>query len=114
MSDRKPAGSPGPFQVHVDDNYRYLDEAASAPGPSFQRYADAVEWCRQRVEASLAECHEPGMGSGELLARHRASGDDPWVTPVPEGEPHWSAWEYAAEAADRICTSEASAPAPST
>ena len=114
LSDRNPEVSPGPFQVHLADDGHYLDEAASAPGPSFRRYADALEWCRERVESSLREYWKPGMTAAELFDFYRAAGEDPWVTPVPEGEPHWSAWEYAAETANRICSAAASDPAPSS
>lgn len=102
MRDPTPARSPGPFQVYLDDHYRFLDEADSAPGPSFQRFADAVEWCRARVEESLRECWLPGLTAEELLGRYKRLGDDPWLMPGPRDE-HWSASDYAAEIAGRIC-----------
>jgi hypothetical protein len=102
VRDRPVEVSAGPFQVYVDDNYRFLDEDARSPGPCFRRYEDAVAWCRERVEASVEECREAGMTAAQLLARYKSFGDDPWIVPCPDGAEHFSAWEYAEEVARRI------------
>jgi hypothetical protein len=111
VRDRPSSGSPGPFQVFVSDNDRYFfDDGASSPGPSFRRYEDALDWCRRRVEASVEECWEPGLNAAQLFARYKGFGDDPWVLPVPEGAPHFSAWEHAEQVARRLCAERGAAP----
>lgn len=90
------------FRVVVDDNFHYMDPSERYDGPEFSTYAEAVEWCRQCVDRSLAELYEPGMTAEKLIRQYRMFGEDPWVTPTIEGQ-RWSAWTYADEAAQRIC-----------
>ena len=90
------------FTVLIDDNYHFMDEDERATGPSFATYGEAVSWCQTFLERHLEELAKPGMSAADLIAGYRSFGDDPWITPEPEGT-HFSAWDFVEEIAERVC-----------
>jgi hypothetical protein len=100
-SDASP-GADQPYRVLIDDNFHFMDEASRTTGPTFATYAEAVCWCQAFLEQHLLEMLRPGMSGASLIAGYKGFGEDPWITPEPEGE-HFSAWEFVEAIADRVC-----------
>lgn len=97
----------GKFTVLVDDNYHYMDESERRFAGTFDAFEVAVARCKDIVDASLRDCHEPGMTASELFGRYKMFGEDPFIkTDDPVGG-SFSAWEYAEEKAKEICPAEA-------
>jgi hypothetical protein len=97
-SDDKLKGPVGggvlPFTVFVDDNFHYKDSSARNKNGEYDTYDAAVAACKVIVDESLLENYVKGMSADDLYQRYMMFGEDPWVTPAPEGE-HFSAWDYA-------------------
>jgi hypothetical protein len=89
------------FQVFIDDNYHFMDEDKRTTGPTFATYGEAVAWCQTYLERHLQELAKPGMSAADLIAGYKSFGDDPWITPEPEGT-HFSAWDFVEEVAGRV------------
>lgn len=90
------------YRVLIDDNFHFMDESERAPGPTFATYAEAVAWCQAFLERHLQEMLRPGMCAADLIAGYKSFGEDPWITPEPEGT-HFSAWNFVEEVAERVC-----------
>lgn len=93
--------SPTKFTVYVDDNYHYQDESERYKLGEFDSYDEAVKECKKIVDEFLSGHHE-GKKSEELLSEYQQYGEDPWITPEPEGK-HFSAWDYAEERCKVLC-----------
>lgn len=94
------------FKVFVDDNYHYMDkESRYSLGP-FESYSEALARATAIVDAFLQQCHEPGMTSNELVESHIMFGEDPFIIPVPAGEPRFSARDYARARCIELCRDE--------
>ena len=91
---RRTAETIKPFAVFIDDNFDYMATSARSKHREYETYEAAVAACKAIVDASLAEQYARGMRADELYQRYVMFGDDPWVTPAPEGE-RFSAWDYA-------------------
>ena len=83
------------YQVWVDDNFHYMDEDERSSGGRYETYEEALQRAHEIVELSLDESYKPEMGAAELGFYYRSFGEDPWITPTPEGEEQFSAWTYA-------------------
>lgn len=94
------------FEVHVADNFHYMDENEVYTHGDFESWADAVAAARKIVDRCLAEYMKPGITADKLYQYYVAFGDDPFITPVPEGE-KFSAWDYAKERCRKLCGSHA-------
>jgi len=92
----------GPFWVSTDDNFHFMDASERARGPSFATYEAAVEECRRIVDASLRHLNKPGTTAEQLYDDYMDFGADPFITPVPPGAVHFSAWGYAEARAKEI------------
>ncbi len=66
-------------------------------------YEAAVAVCKAIVNDYLAEAYQAGMSADELYKNYVAFGEDPWVSPIPEGEERFSAWNYAEARSKEIC-----------
>lgn len=94
-TDKRPVGGTSmTFAVLVDDNFHYMDTSARYKLGEYETYEAAVAACKAIVDEALAENYVKGMRADELYQRYVTFGEDPWVTPTPEGE-HFSAWDYA-------------------
>jgi hypothetical protein len=93
-----------PFELFVDDNYHYMDEAHRYSVATFASWEEAVAAAKRIVDEFLAEAYRPGMTSGELYRSYTGFGEDPFVAPEPEE--HFSAWDYARGRCRELCTDE--------
>jgi len=95
--------SPVEFTVFVDDNFHYQDEDERYRLGVYPTYEAALEACRTLVDQDLANFFKPGMTAAALIAQYTRFGEDPWITPTPEGTDRFSAWNYARERAATLC-----------
>ena len=88
------------YTVYVDDNFHYMDEDYRGKHSEYDSYEKAVEACKAIVEYDLSDLLSQCRARGEeltakkLYGYYTTFGDDPWITPEPEGR-HFSAWDYA-------------------
>ena len=87
------------FTVYVDDNFHYMDESKRIELGMFPTYAGALSACKEIVDDFLRSNYKPEMTAVELISIYKNFGDDPWISPDPEG---FSAWKYAEERAREI------------
>jgi hypothetical protein len=93
------------YRVMIDDNFHYMDESERDEHGTFKIYEEAVEAAKQIVDKSLRWERKQSKNPGdpkELYERYTNFGDDPFVTPEPEGQ-HFSAWGYAEQRCHEIC-----------
>lgn len=62
----------------------------------------ALSEARGIVDQCLSEYHKPGMTADEVFHMYMLFGDDPSISPVPDGQ-GFSAWDYARERAGVLC-----------
>lgn len=113
-SGHDPASSPpeeaaGPvgYTVLVDDNFHHGDADERYGAGEFVNYEEAVAACRARVEADLLHAYAPGMTADDLYKTYTAFGEDPFIPQLPPvGMPSFSAWDYARERCQVICSVE--------
>src|SRR3954466_15601930 len=89
----------------VDDNFHYMDADEHWQYGTFASAGEAIAACRYLVEQSLAEFYKQGMTAAQLCEQYTSFGDDPFVI-APEGceKVRFSAWDYASERAEAMCT----------
>ena len=92
------------FELFVDDNYHYMDEESRYRVGSFASYSEALAKAKAIVDDFLEDSHQPGMTSKELFEVYVGFGEDPFI--VPEGEPYFSAWDYARVRCMELCRDE--------
>lgn len=88
------------FEIWIDDNFHYMDEDERYSGGRYTTYEEALRRAYEVVEHSLGESYKPGMTATELYSSYTSFGEDPWITPTPEGVEAFSAWKYAEKRAD--------------
>ena len=89
------------FDLHVADNFNYMFEDAYKHG-EYATWPEALAAAKHIVDRCLAEYHTPGMKADELYEQYTTFGDDPQISPVPDGE-RFSGWEYAKLRCAAIC-----------
>jgi hypothetical protein len=89
------------YTVFVDDNYHYMDESERYQHGVFETAEEAVAACEKIVDESLQWAYHPGMTSGELMEGYVTFGEDPWISPPPEGG--FSARDYARGRCKELC-----------
>ena len=82
------------FEVLVDDNFHYHDESERFKHGEFETYQEAVNACKEIVDAELLGLYKKGTSAAELYASYTSFGEDPFIRPAPK-EDRFSAWEYA-------------------
>ncbi len=82
------------YKVFVDDNSRYMDEPARYEKGEYDSYAAAVAACEAIVNQYLSGAFKAGMSADDLFGSYISFGEDPFITPEPEGF-HFSARDYA-------------------
>ena len=92
------------YEVLVDDNYHYMDENERHSAGVFQTYGEALEHAKRIVDESLRHLLEPGKDIADLIASYLMFGEDPWISPTPDGTERFSARDYARERALEILT----------
>lgn len=93
------------YRVLVDDNFHYMEEDERRELGTFGSAEEAVAACRKIVDGWLAENFKPGMTASELYESYVSFGEDPFVVAPPGAERvSFSAWEYAMERTQAVCS----------
>ena len=97
------------FQVLADDNFHAYDEGERYQQGVYDTLDEAIAMCRAIVDRDLAHQYEPGMTADELYHRYTSFGEDPFIRDtahalIPSGEVPFSAWTYAKQRSDEMCT----------
>ena len=90
------------YEVFVDDNFHYMDEEERYSAAVFPTYGEALAHAKQIVDKSLLDLHEPGKSADDLMASYVQFGEDPWISPTPEGTERFSARDHARQRALEI------------
>jgi hypothetical protein len=87
------------YEVRIDDNFHFADEAERVTHGQFETAAEAVAACRFIVDEFLVGALEPGMSATALYDLYTSFGDDPFVVSAdPKASSvGFSAWQYARE-----------------
>ncbi len=108
MNNEDSSEAPG-FTVYVDDNFHFMDENSRWEKGPYSTYEEALKYCEYLVGINMEEMAEGGKKTGaEALGAYAMYGDDPWISPTPEGVPKFSARKYAKTLADAMDASVAS------
>ncbi len=91
------------YRILVDDNYHFMDEDERYEAGAFDDYAEALAKCEAIVDECLQEQLKPGMSAEALLSAYRSFGEDPWISPTPDGVGRFSAWDYAEQRSVEVC-----------
>lgn len=97
------------YAVYVDDNFHYQDESERYHLGDFPTLGAAVAACRKIVDDYLASAFKPGMSAAELYNSYTSFGEDPFIRTKAPGSLHFSAWTYAKERCEAICSGRARA-----
>ena len=95
---------PRSYTVFVDDNYHYMDESERYQLGVYTTVEEAVSACKKIVDDFLQSAHMPGMTSDQLLTQYIMFGEDPWISPKPEGG--FNARDYARGRCSEHCRAE--------
>ena len=90
------------FVVRVADNFHYMDESEAYDHGCYPTWEEALLVARRIVDPCLADYQKPGMTADELFHMYASFGDDPYISPGPDGQ-RFSAWDYARERAGVLC-----------
>ena len=90
------------YKVFVDDNFHYMDESERYGSGEYESYDVAITACKAIVDEFIAENYSEGMSADDLYAGYVMFGEDPFISPEPEGV-HFSAWDYAKQRCSEIC-----------
>ncbi len=85
----------GTFTVYIDDNFHYMDESERYTYGEYETYEQAVEACKAIIDKELESFNKNTDNDMNVYAQHCMFGEDPWITPTPEGKKHFSARDYA-------------------
>ena len=91
------------FEVFVDDNFHYQDESERYRFGEYETYEKAAEICRGIVDRQLLHLYKQGDSAAELYFSYTSFGEDPFIRPAPK-EDRFSAWDYARQRCEEICT----------
>ena len=94
-----------PFEVIVDDNFHYMDEAERYVLGSFETFEAALDAAKRIVDEYLASAYRPGITVEELYESYTSFGEDPFIktSEVQAGAGAFSAWRYARERCAILC-----------
>ena len=90
------------YTVYVDDNFHHMDESYRYELEQYDTWSDAVKVCKMIVDENIKSYIQEGIDVADLYRHYTSVGDDPWVTPVPEGLQYFSAWSYAKALTDKL------------
>jgi hypothetical protein len=90
------------YRVYVDDNFHYMEESERYLAGSFDDCQKAIEKCKEIVDSCLLHEYKQDMAAGELLARYKSFGEDPWIS-TSDKKCKFSAWSYAEQRSKEIC-----------
>ena len=84
------------YTVYVDDNFHYMDEDERYVAGTFATYEEALAKAESMLRRDLDEHLARGGAREEWFSSYHMFGEDPWISPTPEGEPRFSARDYVA------------------
>ncbi len=67
------------YEVHIDDNFHYMDESERYSVGSYRSLEKAIEKCRKMTIRSLKDLYEKGITPEKLSAQWSMFGDDPFI-----------------------------------
>jgi hypothetical protein len=85
--------------VYVDENSHYREEDERYTKGVYTTYEEALTIAKGMLEQDLQRSLENGKTAQEWLDLYFMFGEDPWISPTPEGVEKFSAWDYARELA---------------
>jgi len=88
------------YKVIVADNFNYMDESESYTAGSYATLEEAIVKCKEIVDSYLDSSYQSGMTSDQLYDSYKSFGEDPYI----EAESVFSAWSYAKQRCDEICS----------
>lgn len=83
------------YEIHVDDNFHYMDESYRFKEGEYDTYDEALAICKEIVDRSLALNYREGMSSNQLWECYVSYGVDPFIP--RSGDDYFSARSYAKE-----------------
>ena len=83
------------FTILVDDNFHPQNESERYELGPYDSFSEAADVCKGIVDRFLAETRTEDMTAEALYSKYLSFGEDPWIHPTPEGQPDFSAWDYA-------------------
>ncbi len=81
------------YQVHIDDNYHYMDESERHAVGSYRSLGKALEKCKKITIRSLEDLYEKGITPEKLSAQWSMFGEDPFIV-GGDGSVPFSAREF--------------------
>lgn len=96
------------WKVFVDDNFHFMDEDERYELGEFRTREEAVEACKRRVDDFLLQHLEDAASPEKLLDLYGSFGEDPFIIGPDHGD-NFSAWEYAKQRCDELCSGPTSA-----
>jgi len=67
------------YEVHIDDNFHYMDKDQRISIGSYDSLEEAIEKCREIVISSLNDFYEKGITPEKLSAQWSMFGEDPFI-----------------------------------
>ena len=67
------------YEVHIDDNFHYMDESERYSVGSYRSLDKAIEKCRKMTIRSLKDLYEKGITPEKLHAQWLMFGEDPFI-----------------------------------
>lgn len=97
--------SSGPYEILVDDNFRYMDESARYILGRYETLEKAIAVCKEIVDGCLDDYKKEGVDAAKLFDHYVDYGEDPFIIggESVDGKPLFSAWTYAKQRCDEVC-----------
>ena len=67
------------YEVHIDDNFHYMDESERIAVGTFNTLEEAIEKCKEITITSLEDLCEKGITPERLSAQWAMFGEDPFI-----------------------------------
>ena len=67
------------YEVHIDDNFHYMDESERYSVGSYRSLEKAIKKCRKITIRSLKDHYEKGITPEKLHAQWLMFGEDPFI-----------------------------------
>ena len=93
------------YEVHVDDNFHFMDESERYKLGEFETCEEAVAVCMKIVDDFLETGYKKGMSFKELYEGYVEFGEDPFII-SGDKTCFFSAWDYAKKRCAELCGEE--------
>lgn len=85
---------PSSFTVHVDSNAHFMDEDERYTLGEYPTYEEALAAAKRLLNRDLDEHLQKGGAAQSWFDSYPMYGDDPWISPTPEGVTPFSARDF--------------------